>query len=453
MTGQRSEPATADQHPADAVGVRPARTPEPAHVLVVDDDDVMNRYIAAQLRRAGYRVTCAGDGASALASVRREVPDLVILDHYLPDTTGEQLLEALRADSATRDTPIIYLTIDGSRHRFRKTMTAGADDFLPKPFQPQELVDAVRAQLRRAYARMIWHDEERADADVGEVARLAGEMRSLEARLTAAYEERGRTLAELAAANTRIDQRVAQKTRMLERQNQALRSYGYALAHELRRPLRGILGFAGMLLSTQRAELDADAARMLGRIEQSGRRMNEFIEGLLVMAEADAAGVRRAPVDLSAMARAIVDEDPDATRGVVRIAPDLVADADPVLARIVMENLMSNARKYSARGACPLIEVDACDINGERFFYVRDNGAGFDMGDAGKLFQPFQRLHPTARYDGLGIGLATVKQIIDRHHGRIWAKGGLGEGATFFFSFAPTPSSGEAPGTEAPKSL
>ena len=105
-----------------------------------------------------------------------------------------------------------------------------------------------------------------------------------------------------------------------------------------------------------------------------------------------------------------------------------------MLARIVLENLLANAQKYSARSAAPSIEFGACEINGEAVFFVRDNGAGFDMKDAGRLFEPFQRLHSIADFDGLGIGLATAQQIIERHHGRIWAKGAPGEGATFFFT-------------------
>ena len=121
----------------------------------------------------------------------------------------------------------------------------------------------------------------------------------------------------------------------------------------------------------------------------------------------------------------------------VRIAPGLVADADPVLIRIALENLSSNAVKYISKIARAAIEFDTCEVNGETLFFVRDNGVGFDMEGAKRLFEPFQRLHSTADYDGLGIGLATVQQIVARHGGRVWARSATGAGATFFFTLAP----------------
>jgi signal transduction histidine kinase len=319
-------------------------------------------------------------------------------------------------------------------------MTGGADDFLAKPFRPGELADAVAAQLRKSYARMFAHRETGSHEE--QVLRLAEEMHDLETRLVTAYAERQRTQRELTLLNSAIDHRVARETDMLERQNSALKAYGHAIAHELRRPLRGILGFAGLLVDGHAATLPPECADLLSRIEASGQRMNAFIEGLLAMAESERAELRRETVDLSTMVADIIAADGAigvAGRSDVRIAPGLSAQSDPVLARIVLENLLSNALKYSAKGTHPLIEFDACELNGEQVYFVRDNGAGFDMAWAEKLFQPFQRLHSSTEYEGLGIGLATVERIIARHQGRIWAKGEPGEGATFFFTLAAPP--------------
>jgi light-regulated signal transduction histidine kinase (bacteriophytochrome) len=275
-----------------------------------------------------------------------------------------------------------------------------------------------------------------------QVLRLAEEMHDLETRLVTAYAERQRTQRELTLLNSAIDHRVARETDMLERQNSSLKAYGHAIAHELRRPLRGILGFAGLLVDGHAATLPPECADLLSRIEASGQRMNAFIEGLLAMAESERAELRRETVDLSTMVADIIAADGAigvAGRSDVRIAPGLSAQSDPVLARIVLENLLSNALKYSAKGTHPLIEFDACELNGEQVYFVRDNGAGFDMAWAEKLFQPFQRLHSSTEYEGLGIGLATVERIIARHQGRIWAKGEPGEGATFFFTLAAPP--------------
>ncbi len=406
------------------------------YVLVLDDDDVIAKYAVTHLRRRGYRAARARTGAEAFESIRREMPDVLILDHYLPDTSGDEVLVTLRADERTRLLPVIYLTIDGSRNRFRKSMTTGADDFLAKPFKPAELADAVEAQLRKAYARMIPHGDTGSDRE--QAQRLGEEMRDLQARLATAYAERQSTQVELAVLNASIDHRVARETRLLERQNSALRSYGHALAHELRRPLRGILGFAGLLMQGHDASLSPDSRELLGRIEAAGRRMNDFIEALLEMAQSGAEALQRREVDLSAMAADIIAAETAAPAGgEVHIAPGLVARSDPVLARIVLENLLSNARKYSSRRPRPVVEFEAARVDGQSVFLVRDNGAGFDMTAAANLFQPFQRLHSAAEFEGLGIGLATVAQIVSRHGGRIWAEARPDAGATFYFTLEP----------------
>ena len=448
MPGQRSiEPdSPGNEHARSAALVAvPPRPIEGAlahgpRVLVIDDDEVVGKHIALHLRRVKYRVTRAVDGAQALASLKNDPPDVIVLDHYLPDTSGEELLEIIRQDPATCTIPVIYLTVDGSHRRFRKSMTAGADDFLAKPFEAQELIDAVKAQLRKAYARMFAHADATTVSHRDEAARLAAEMKNLESRLALAYEEQRRAQMELSVVSATIDHRVAQETRSLTRQNSILQAYGHTIAHELRKPLRGILGFTGLLMESRGADSDDESAVLLERIERSGRRMNEFIEGLLTMAQAERGPLKRVAVDLSVIARDIVAAQPllaGAPAVEVRIADGLIANADPVLSRIVLENLLSNALKYTAKNLRPFAELDACEINGETVFFVRDNGAGFNMRDAERLFQPFNRLHAAADYEGLGIGLATVQRIVERHEGRIWAKGQAGEGATFFFTLQP----------------
>ena len=448
MPGQRSiEPdSPGNEHARSAALVAvPPRPIEGAlahgpRVLVIDDDEVVGKHIALHLRRVKYRVTRAVDGAQALASLKNDPPDVIVLDHYLPDTSGEELLEIIRQDPATCTIPVIYLTVDGSHRRFRKSMTAGADDFLAKPFEAQELIDAVKAQLRKAYARMFAHADATTVSNRDEAARLAAEMKNIESRLALAYEEQRRAQMELSVVSATIDHRVAQKTRSLTRQNAILQAYGHTIAHELRKPLRGILGFAGLLMESRGADSDDESAVLLERIERSGRRMNEFIEGLLTMAQAERGPLKRVAVDLSVIARDIVAAQPMVAGALaleVRIADKLIADADPVLSRIVLENLLSNALKYTSKSLRPVTEFDACEINGETVFFVRDNGAGFNMRDAERLFQPFNRLHAAADYEGLGIGLATVQRIVERHEGRIWAKGEAGEGATFFFTLRP----------------
>ena len=380
------------------------------HVLLIDDDEAVSKYAALHLRRHHYRVTRAPDGAGGLRQARREAPDVIILDHYLPDMSGEDVLRALRDDDKTRQVPVIYLTIDGSRQRFRASMTGGADDFLSKPFTPAELTDAVAAQLRKFFARMIPHMDEAPEGD-----------------------------AQAQRIKATVAHRVAERTQALESANDALSNYGYSLAHELKAPLRGIVGYAGILMEEHGAVLGSDGAGLLRRIDESGRRMNEFIDALLTLAGLRQAQIHRMTVDISALvAEVAAPMLADAPRNLPRltVAQGLTADADPVLIRVVFENLLSNAVKYSSRVAAPHIEVGRLESAALRAWYVRDNGAGFAMSSADRLFQPFQRLHDAGDFAGLGIGLSTVQQIVARHGGRIWCEAAPGQGATFLFTLS-----------------
>jgi signal transduction histidine kinase len=408
------------------------------HVLVIDDDEAVSKYAALHLRRQHYRVSRAADGRTGLAIAGRELPDVIVLDHYLPDMTGEDVLLTLRADDRTRQLPVIYLTIDGSRQRFRTSMTRGADDFLSKPFQPVELTDAVAAQLRKHFARMIPHmgEPQRGDA---EVARLSEKLHEVEEQLAQAWKERWEALWEAKRIKAKVEHIVAERTQRLESVNDSLANYGHSLAHELKAPLRGIVGYAGILLDEHARELGSDGVGLLHRIDETGRRMNEFIDALMTLAGLRQGGIHRATVDMSTLASEVAAPLLASAPGplpTLCIAPDMLVQADPILLRVVLENLLSNAVKYSSRTATPHIEVGQLAAAAVATWFVRDNGAGFDMAHAERLFQPFQRLHAARDFSGLGIGLSTVQQIISRHGGRIWCDAIPGSGATFFFTLS-----------------
>ncbi len=417
------------------------------HVLVVDDDMILREIISRHLTKQGYRVTLAVDGAQALVEIENTAPDLIVLDHYLPDTTGADLLAALRQHKEGFAIPVIYLTGDDTHQRFRESMNSGADDFFTKPVAIPELLQAVKAQLRKSHTRMIAQGDFPQSSSEKEIACLALQLHEVEARLKSVCADRQRIQQALQSLESGMAAWVSDEHRKLERENSALKAYGYALAHELRRPLRGIVGYAGLLKESEAGKLGNEASRMLVRIEKSGRSMNEFIEGLLAMATAEHSKFRRMRVDLSAMALEAVEScaPPDALPPTcVRIASGLATHADPVLMRIVLENLLSNAFKYTSTIALPNIEFDTCELNCESVFFVRDNGIGFNMADAVRMFEPFHRLHSTNDYEGLGIGLATVQQIIERHGGRIWARSAVGEGTTFFFTLGEAACSSQS---------
>jgi PAS domain S-box-containing protein len=234
-----------------------------------------------------------------------------------------------------------------------------------------------------------------------------------------------------------LEQRVVARTAELEVANRELESFSYSVAHDLRAPLRAIDAFTQMLVE-ECGEPTPGARRALARVHHNVTRMARLIEDLLNLARIQRVALHRTQVDVSTLATAIVDDlraaDPD--REVqVSVAPGLVADADPTLARIVLENLLANAWKFTRRAAPARIEVSAERGDTGARFVVRDNGAGFDPRFSDKLFNPFQRLHSEEEFSGTGIGLATVHRIVRRHGGSVTAEGSVGQGATFRFSF------------------
>jgi signal transduction histidine kinase len=219
--------------------------------------------------------------------------------------------------------------------------------------------------------------------------------------------------------------------------NQQLEAFSHSVAHDLRSPLNGIIGFAELIEENQAA---AEVRPFARQIAQAGHSMNALISALLEFARSARGELKREEVDLSALASQIV-----AALRVhgkyplteVTIAPQLRAYADPALMQVVLTNLLSNALKYSAKAAAPKVEFGcAAEQEGMRTFFVRDNGAGFSMAHADKLFVVFQRLHSAHAFEGHGVGLATVQRIIRRHGGAVWATSSEGQGATFFFKLS-----------------
>ncbi|MFI5399198.1 MAG: PAS domain S-box protein [Candidatus Binatia bacterium] len=264
---------------------------------------------------------------------------------------------------------------------------------------------------------------------------------------------------EISRLNADLERRVAERTVQLEVSNKELEAFGYSVSHDLRAPLRAVDGFSTMLLDRYGAQFDAQGRHYLQRVRAGAQRMNELINDLLVLSRITRSEMSRQSVDLSTLGRTIVADlrktQPDRQVEFV-IADDVVVEGDAGLLRAALENLLGNAWKYTSKHPTARIEFGVSQQDGQPIYFVRDDGAGFDMAYVDRLFGAFQRLHATDDFEGTGIGLATVQRIIRRHGGRVWAEGAVEHGATFSFTlpeatvyhessdaFPPTSGSGQ----------
>jgi light-regulated signal transduction histidine kinase (bacteriophytochrome) len=239
--------------------------------------------------------------------------------------------------------------------------------------------------------------------------------------------------------NADLEQRVADRTIQLTAANQELEAFSYSVSHDLRAPLRSLDGFSIVLLEDYAGQLDEPGKNYLARIQEASRRMNQLINDLLELSRITRSDFTRQRVDFSALANSIAAElNAQFPQRQVQfeIAANLIVQGDASLLKIVLENLLNNAYKFTSRREQAIIQVGVEESqDGTKVYFVRDNGAGFNMDYANKLFGAFQRLHSEKEFPGTGIGLATVQRIIHRHGGRVWAEGVVDHGAAFYFQF------------------
>jgi PAS domain S-box-containing protein len=290
-------------------------------------------------------------------------------------------------------------------------------------------VQLVRAGGEPLWASIAAHLVHDAD---GRLIGVEGILRDVSARKAAEGEIR------------ELNESAQRRARELEVANRELESFSYSVSHDLRGPLQGIDSFSAMLMEDYGERLDDRAKGYVLRVRAAAQRMGQLIDDLLALSRVTRAELRRELVNLSAIAGAIAEDLKlrDGRRQVTfRIEENITVAGDAVLLRIVLENLFDNAWKFTAGRESARIEFGCVEIDGERACYVRDDGVGFDMAYAGKLFGPFERLHSAHEFAGTGIGLATVERIVRRHHGRVWAHGEVGVGATFYFTVGKVPRS------------
>ena len=377
------------------------------NILLVDDRPANLVAMEGMLQSLGQNLMKASSGREALKWLLTHEFAVILLDVKMPEMDGFETAELIREREKSRHTPILFLTAaDDTQTQAFRGYAVGAVDYLVKPVVPE----FVRSKV----------------AVFVELARKNALLRR-QAQLLAQSEQAARELAEARA----------ELVRDLEHKNRELESFSYAVSHDLRAPLRRIDSFSRAVLESEGERLDEAGRKYFERIREASRHMSQLIDDVLHLSRVTRAELREQDVDLSGIASLILArlQEGDPARSVeVKVRPGLVVSGDAQLLKIALENLLANAWKFTGRTADARIEFGVTQLAGEPAYYVRDNGAGFDMTYADRLFGPFQRLHGQGEFPGSGIGLATVQRIIHRHGGRVWAEGLENQGATFYFT-------------------
>lgn len=375
------------------------------NILLVDDKTENLLALESILETPGYNLVRALSGQDALLALLGQDYAAIVLDVQMPGMSGIELAQIIRGRRKSQHIPILFLTAHGDESAIAGYQ-AGAVDFLTKPLQPAVLRSkvAVFAELFRKSSALKAEVEER---------------RQAEERIGQLNKELSERIEELAAANAELE------------------AFSYTVSHDLRAPLRQVSGFAALLEEGLNGRQTAKDSEYIGFIQDAVGRMGQLIDDLLGFSRVGRIELDRAVVDLTSvveqvretLAPALVGRDVQWNIGLL---PEV--EGDHAMLRQVFANLLDNALKFTRTRERAAIEIGARREGGEHVFFVRDNGVGFDARYADKLFGVFQRLHTRAEFEGTGIGLASVRRIIQRHNGRSWAESVSGEGAVVYFS-------------------
>ena len=385
-------------------------------VLIVDDSLTVRMNLREGFRAAGHHTVECATIAGGRTAIAKQVPDLIVLDVLLPDGDGIEFLVELRASSSAARVPVILLSTKAEVKDRLRGRTVGADDYVGKPYDVADVVARATALLR---GRTGLGDMLKKDAETESAYRIGDAREAL--------------MDELSRKNDALSLHAAE----VQRLNDEMRMFVDAVSHDLRQPLRSMAGFSELLLDEYGGVLDERGRHYLKRVQAGAQRMGELVDGLLALSRVSRKTIDLRRVRLDTLALRILarlrDAEPHRTVD-ARIQPDIEVFADPDLMESVLENLLGNAWKFTSKRSDARVEVAATAAETQIVCHVRDNGEGFDMTYADKLFGAFERLHAASEFEGTGIGLATAQRIVHRHGGRIWAQSAPGQGATFSFS-------------------
>ena len=378
-------------------------------LLIVDDEEPHMRALCDTLHAEGYVTVGFCSPQSALAELSRSSYDLMLTDLMMPGMDGISLLAAARR--VDPDLIGIMMTGHGTIDSAVRAMQAGALDYIQKPFRLKAILPVLQRGLEIRQLRTENNELRKAQETIQHM------VEDLEERVLARTRELEVAVEELALANRDLE------------------SFSFSVSHDLRAPLRSVQGFSQIFLDEYAQGVPAEGLKLLERVRDGGARMGHLIEDLLSFSRFSRQPLEKKPVVMASLVRRLAEDLRPKDRTVEVVLGDLPdCNGDASLLEQVLANLLSNAFKFTRGRERAVVEIGSSNVKGERVYHVRDNGAGFDMEQADKLFGVFQRLHPASQFEGTGVGLSIVQRIVQRHGGRIWAESAPGAGAAFYFT-------------------
>ena len=408
----------------------------PLEILIVEDSPTQAKRLQHILEGQGYEVTIAANGREALEAAHGRKPGLIISDVIMPEMDGYELCHRVKSDASLADIPVILVTTLFDPHDVIRGLECRADNFILKPYDEHYLLSRVQFVLVNRVVRQS--EQTGMGVEIffnGHKHFITADRLQILNLLLSTYEAAIQRNKELSVARDDLHRLNTD----LEAANKELETFSYSVSHDLRAPLRAVDGFSSMLLEEFSPQMPPEAKLLLNNVRTSAKQMGQLIDDLLRFSSLGRQALSKRSVNISAHVHEVLEElrKKQADRRIeVRISelPDCVGD--PSLLRQVLVNLLSNAFKFTRQREKAMIEVGCRQQGVENVYFVRDNGAGFDMRHADKLFGVFQRFHRADEFEGTGVGLSIVQRIIQRHGGRIWAEAEVGKGATFYFTLS-----------------